>query len=101
MPVHGLYITLSIFTFLRTLGRVYIYVAVKFLSQVILVFLLFLGMVMYANEVPWVPETFLARVRFLSIRRSWLRPTEEDVSALRPTPKTPAARERNLWYPGY
>ena len=29
----------------------YIYVAVKFLSQVIFIFLLFLGMVMYANEV--------------------------------------------------
>ena len=36
---------------------------------------------------PWVPETFLARFRFLSslysdpLRRSWLRPTAEDVSA--------------------
>ena len=30
---------------------VYIYVVVNFLSQVIFVFLLFLGMVMYANEV--------------------------------------------------
>ena len=29
----------------------YIYVVVNFLSQVIFVFLLFLGMVMYANEV--------------------------------------------------
>ena len=29
----------------------YIYVAVKFLSQVIFDFLLFLGMVMYGNEV--------------------------------------------------
>ena len=28
-----------------------VYVAVKFLSQVIFIFLLFLGMVMYANEV--------------------------------------------------
>ena len=31
--------------------NVYNYVAVKFLSQVIFIFLLFLGMVMYANEV--------------------------------------------------
>ena len=30
---------------------VYIYVVVNFLSQVIFVFLLFLGMIMYANEV--------------------------------------------------
>ena len=29
----------------------YIYVVVNFLSQVIFVFLLFLGMVMYANEI--------------------------------------------------
>ena len=29
----------------------YVYVVVNFLSQVIFVFLLFLGMVMYANEV--------------------------------------------------
>ena len=49
--MHEIYVTLPISTFLRTLGRVYIYVAVNFLSQVILVFLLFLGMVMYANEV--------------------------------------------------
>ena len=49
--MHEIYVTLPIFTFLLTLGRVYIYVAVNFLSQVILVFLLFLGMVMYANEV--------------------------------------------------
>ena len=29
----------------------YVYVVVNFLSQVIFVFLLFLGMVMYANEI--------------------------------------------------
>ena len=55
---------------------------------------------------PWVPETFLARfpvsVKSSLLRRSWLRPTAEDVSAfgLRPTPKIPAASEKNLWYPG-
>ena len=32
-------------------GTTYVYVVVNFLSQVIFVFLLFLGMVMYANEV--------------------------------------------------
>ena len=26
---------------------------------------------------------------------------QETVSHLRPTPKIPAAREKNLWYPGY
>ena len=46
-----------------------------------------------ALHVPWVPETSLAR---------FPRPTAEDVSiGLRPTPKIPAAREKNLWYPGY
>ena len=30
---------------------IYVYVVVNFLSQVIFVFLLFLGMVMYANEI--------------------------------------------------
>ena len=45
-----------------------------------------------ANDLsPWVPETFSSAVsRFFSrLRRSWLRPT----------PKIPAAREKNLWYP--
>ena len=32
-------------------GQVHVYVVVNFLSQVIFVFLLFLGMLMYANEV--------------------------------------------------
>ena len=34
-----------------SLSSGYVYVVVNFLSQVIFVFLLFLGMVMYANEV--------------------------------------------------
>ena len=38
---------------------------------------------------PWVPENFLAR--FLVSARGL---------GLRPTPKIPAAREKNLWYPG-
>ena len=32
-------------------------------------------------------------------RLFWLRPTAEDVLAFSP-PKIPAAREKNLWYPG-
>ena len=35
----------------QNLISIYIYVVVKFLIQVIFVFLLFFGMVMYANEV--------------------------------------------------
>ena len=35
----------------RSVSDIYVYVAVKFLSQVIFIFLLFLGMVMYGNEV--------------------------------------------------
>ena len=35
----------------RIIYYIYIYVVVNFSSQVIFVFLLFLGMVMYANEV--------------------------------------------------
>ena len=62
--------------------------------------------VLFSMPVPWVPETFLARFpvsvkSFSRLRRSWLRPTAEDVSAFGQTPKTPAAREKNLWYPGY
>ena len=38
-------------SFLKYNTKQYIYVVVNFLSQVIFVFLLFLGMVMYANEV--------------------------------------------------
>ena len=40
---------------------------------------------MVTGLLPWVPETFLA-----------LFPV-----SVRPTPKIPAAREKNLWYPGY
>ena len=36
---------------MERVGFIYIYVVVNFLSQVIFVFLLILGMVMYANEV--------------------------------------------------
>ena len=36
---------------LNNQGYMYIYVVVNFLSQVIFIFLLFLGMIMYANEV--------------------------------------------------
>ena len=43
-------------------------------------------------RVPWVSETFLARfpVSVKSLR----------CVGLQPTPKIPAAREKNLWYPG-
>ena len=49
---------------------------------------LFLNYIELYWELPWVPETFLARfpvsVKSLwwpALRRSWLRPTAEDVSA--------------------
>ena len=40
------------------------------------------------TRLPWVPETFLARFLLASV-------------VLRPKPKIPTAREKNLWYPGY
>ena len=49
------------------------------------------------RNLPWVPETFLARfpvsVKSLSYGRRCV--------GLRPTPKIPTAREKNLWYPAY
>ena len=46
------------------------------------------------TRLPWVPETFLARFLVASaVGRSCV--------VLRPTPKIPTAREKNLWYPGY
>ena len=44
--VPGLTITIC-----NKITAMYVYVVVNFLSQVIFVFLLFLGMIMYANEV--------------------------------------------------
>ena len=45
-------VNLLLFTVdLVSIRLTYIYVVVSFLSQVIFVFLLFLGMVMYANEI--------------------------------------------------
>ena len=40
-----------LYELLMCLRNIYIYVVVNFLSQVIFLFLLFLGMVMYANGV--------------------------------------------------
>ena len=54
-------------------------------------------------QIPWVPETFLARFPDPreKLRRSWLRPTTEDLSAFgQPRKFPPRAREKNLWYPG-
>ena len=51
---------------------------------------------LYRSErrIPWVPETFLARFP-VSVKSFAARGF-----GLRPTPKIPAAREKNLWYPG-
>ena len=51
-----------------------------------------------ASMVPWVPETFLARFSgfFLAPSACGRR-----CVGLRPTTKVPAARDKNLWYPGY
>ena len=43
------------------------------------------------TRLPLVPETFLARFLVASAH----------CVVLRPTPKIPTAREKNLWYPGY
>ena len=40
------------------------------------------------TRLPWVPETFLAWFLVSCV-------------VLRPTPKIPTARKKNLWYPGY
>ena len=52
--------------------------------------------------VPWVPETFLARFP-VSVKSSPLVASAygRRCVGLRPTLKIPAAREKNLWYPGY
>ena len=51
---------------------------------------------------PWVPETFLARFP-VSVKSSPLAASAygRRCVSLRPTAKIPAAREKNLWYPGY
>ena len=43
------------------------------------------------QTIPWVPDALLARFPVSGRRRV----------GLRPTPKLPAAREKNLWYLGY
>ena len=45
-------------------------------------------------HITWVPETFLARLPLVALAYS------RSCVGLRPTPKIPAAREKNLWYPG-
>ena len=45
----------------------------------------------------WVPETFLSAVSVRFVASAYGR----RCVSLRPTPKGPAAREENLWYPGY
>ena len=60
----------------------------------------------FSRGIPWVPETFLAR--FPVSVKSFLAASPLVASAygrrcvgLRPTPQIPAAREKNLWHPGY
>ena len=55
-----------------------------------------------ALQVPWVPETFLARFP-VSVKSSPLVASAygRRCVGLRPTPKIPTACEKNLWYPGY
>ena len=53
-----------------------------------------------ALTLPWLPETFLARFP-VSVAASPLVAYGRRRVGLRPTPKIPAAREKNLWYPGY
>ena len=45
----------------------------------------------------WVPENFLSAVSVRFVASAYGR----RCVSLRPTPKGPAAREKNLWYPGY
>ena len=59
-----------------------------------------------AYSIPWVPETFLARFPVLSSLFLAASPLValaygRRCVGLRPTPKIPAAREKNLWSPGY
>ena len=54
---------------------------------------------MSVNHPPWVPGTFLAR---FPVSASLLVASAYGRSCVfRPTPKIPAALEKNLWYPGY
>ena len=60
--------------------------------------LVFANAMTLASLVPWVPETFLARFsRFFLAASAYGR----RCVGLWPTTKIPAAREKNLWYPGY
>ena len=54
-----------------------------------------------AYAVPWVPETFLARLPVLSSLFLAASAYGRRCVGLRPTPKIPAAREKNLCSPGY
>ena len=63
---------------------------------------------------PWLPETFLEQFP-VSVKSLWWPARKVFLATsllvasaygrrcvgLRPTPKIPAAREKNLWYPGY
>ena len=48
---------------------------------------------------PWVPGTFLAR--FPVSAPPLMASADGQRCVFRPTPKIPAAREKDLWYPGY
>ena len=45
------------------------------------------------GHITWVPETFQARLPLVASAY------DGSCVGLRPTPKIPAAREKNLWYP--
>ena len=53
----------AIFSVMQIHPNLKVYVVVNFLSQVIFVFLLFLGMVMYANEVETKEKQKLPEIR--------------------------------------
>ena len=62
----------------------------------------------WSRFVPWVPETFLARFPVSVTFGIVTRASPLVASAygrrcvgLQPTPEIPAAREKNLWYPGW
>ena len=48
---------------------------------------------------PWVPGTFLAG--FPVFAPPLVASADGQRGVFRPTPKIPAAREKDLWYPGY
>ena len=52
----------------------------------------------FIPRVPWVPETFLARFP-VSVKSLAASAYGRICIGLQPTPKIPATREKNVWYP--